>query len=96
MRLNEHTIHSRGHRRTREHGRQSPIPATGRPLTTRTLHRMSGIKNHPKSLFANPEKRPHIRYQIIVSKSGASLGEKESGVSTLGDFFRDLRHIPGR
>src|SRR5262245_7133378 len=61
--------------------------------STRQLHTMRGVEDHRVAEVPKDGKGPHIHDQIIVTERRPSLGQDDSLVSSLLDFFHRMTHF---
>src|SRR2546428_7118536 len=54
---------------------------------------MRRIKNNRKAKLAHDGNRPHVRYQIVVTKSRASLGKQKASPRSRDRFFHNVAHL---
>src|ERR1700722_1482128 len=55
---------------------------------------MGRIKNHRRK-FAHDGKRAHVYGEIVVTETGAALGEKNLSIPRFAAFLYHMAHIPG-
>src|SRR5262245_33180166 len=60
----------------------------------RQLHAVRHVENYRIAEATHNWKRPHIHDQVVVSETGATLGQHDLATTSGFHFFNDIRDIP--
>ena len=89
MNFHENAVDSRRDRAASEDGSESAITTSGAPKSSRSLDRVSGIKDDGDSLLTHPWEGAHVSNKVVVSKRGATFGDGELVAVEMTELFEN-------